>query len=73
MKLPGLWESTEMGNYDGFAWFRRTVNIPEGWAGKEATLSLGPIDDNDWTYANGVQVGHTANYIAKRNYKIPAN
>jgi len=73
MRLPGLWESTEMGNYDGFAWFRRTVNIPEGWAGKEATLSLGPIDDNDWTYANGVQVGHTANYIAKRNYKIPAN
>ena len=72
IKLPVLWEQTEMGNYDGFAWFRKTVDVPEAWAGKDAVVSLGPIDDQDWTWVNGVQVGHTADYVAKRSYKIPA-
>ena len=41
-------------------------------AGKTATLELAMIDDNDITYVNGVKVGATNSYNAKRNYTIPA-
>lgn len=57
MKLPTLWESTEVGNFDGIVWFRRTVEIPKSWIGRDLTLELGPIDDMDITYVNGTRVG----------------
>ena len=54
-------------------WVRRDVEIPAGWAGKELTLTLAAIDDNDFTYFNGVEVGHTEGCMAFRSYKIPAS
>ena len=42
---------------DGVVWFRKDVQIPADWAGKDLALSLGPIDDCDTTYFNGTQVG----------------
>lgn len=50
-----------------------TLEIPAGWAGKELTLTLAAIDDNDFTYFNGVEVGHTEGCMAFRSYKIPAS
>ncbi len=74
MNLPTLWESTEMGNFDGAVWFRRTVEIPRTWVGKELTLELGPIDDMDMTYVNGTHVGgyETEGYYSlNRTYTLP--
>jgi sialate O-acetylesterase len=50
MTLPGEWENAGEPDFDGTMWFRKTVDLPEGVAGKEAVLSLGPIDDFDTTW-----------------------
>ena len=76
MKLPTLWEQTEMGNFDGVVWFRKTVNLPSAWKGQDLMLNLGPIDDIDETYVNGKKVGeHTSDgfYSVDRIYKIPGS
>ena len=59
MTLPQAWEEANAGmdTLNGVVWYRRTVEIPAGWAGKPLTLHFGPIDDGDSTYFNGVQVG----------------
>lgn len=72
MQLPTLWESKELGDLDGVVWFRKEVTVLPGDAGKEAVLELSMIDDNDITYVNGIKVGSTNAYNAKRHYIIPA-
>lgn len=51
---------------------RKTVEIPAGWEGKELKLSLGIVDDNEFTYFNGEQIGHTEGCLTWRDYVIPA-
>tara|TARA_R110002051_G_scaffold91370_2_gene160711 strand:+ start:30242 stop:33733 length:3492 start_codon:yes stop_codon:yes gene_type:complete len=74
-----IWETMEIPQYiedagldmDGIIWFRREVTIPANMV-KGATLSLGPIDDSDITYVNGVEVGSMASsFSSNRNYEIP--
>lgn len=72
MKLPTLWEDAGLAGFDGVVWFRKTVSVPESLVGKELTLHLGTIDDNDITWFNGVQVGKTEGYNTDRIYQIPA-
>ncbi len=56
MDLPRNWQSA--GHlHSGIFWFRRVVDVPAAWAGKELTLSLGALDKSDVSYFNGVQVG----------------
>lgn len=59
MELPTTWESAGLTGVDGFVWFRREINLPQEWAGKDLTLRLGPINDRDRSYFNGVEVGRT--------------
>ncbi|MFT5121883.1 MAG: sialate O-acetylesterase [Kiritimatiellia bacterium] len=73
MKLPGLWEGQGLPNFDGLVWFRKTVDVPASWAGKECTLSMSPIDDMDTTWVNGVRVGGTENYSVARKYTVPGS
>lgn len=76
MILPKLWESTEVGNFDGVVWFRKKVEIPSAWLNKDLVLELGPIDDMDITYVNGVKVGSYETggfYNIDRVYNIPAS
>ena len=61
------WPST-----NGIFWFRKTVDIPASWAGKDLTLSLGPVDDFDETYWNGELVGSGRLWNKAREYTIPA-
>ncbi len=73
MRLPQLWEGAGLPALDGVVWFRLEIKVAAADAGKEAVLSLGPIDDSDETYLNGVKIGKTENrYDAPRVYKIPA-
>ena len=72
MSLPSLWEQKQLGDLDGVVWFRRTIDVSSTDAGKEATLELAMIDDNDVTYVNGVKVGETNSYNQRRKYSIPA-
>ena len=71
MKQPARWSTTELSDWDGLVWFRRTIDIPADWAGKDVKLSLGEVDDRDITYWNGEVVGTTGRWNAKRLYTIP--
>lgn len=75
VEQPANWSSPDLANFDGTVWCRRTVEIPEAWAGRELTLELGPVDDQDETFFNGVSVGETrgANqWNSPRRYTVPA-
>lgn len=56
MKLPGLWEQQGL-PADGVVWFARTIELPEKMNRHDLLLDLGPIDDYDTTFFNGVKVG----------------
>jgi hypothetical protein len=77
--VPAKWEEYggAWATADGEAVFRRTVEIPAGWAGRELSLSLGAIDDFDNTFFDGVEVGATTlstpnAWSTPRRYTIPA-
>ncbi len=75
MSLPTLWESTELGIFDGVVWFRKEINIPESWKGKDLILELGPIDDIDITFFNDERVGGYEGmgfWTVERKYTIPS-
>lgn len=71
MELPANWEDRGLG-IDGCVWFRKTIIVPTAMAGKDLTLDLGPVDNSDVTYWNGVKVGAGDNYELARSYTIPA-
>lgn len=76
MKVPGFWEGRGL-SIDGAVWFRKTVKIPRAWSGRELKLELGPIDDFDETYFNGVSVGRIGKSVPNahrvpRVYRVPS-
>ena len=73
LPVPGLWENTGLGNEDGIIWFARSFEISEEHGEMEATLFLGPVDDWDKTYINGILIGETNNWQADRVYEINNN
>ncbi|WP_232468384.1 sialate O-acetylesterase [Alkalitalea saponilacus] len=75
INLPALIEDTEIGDFDGVIWFRKKIEIPESWIGKNLVLSLGPIDDRDVTWVNGNRVGGMEEdglYQVERIYNVPS-
>jgi len=76
MELPKLWNEPELANFDGLVWFRKEIDLPESWAGKDLTLELGPIDDMDTTWFNGTKVGgyeRSGHHTTNRRYTVPAD
>ena len=73
MTLPTEWEQAGMPGFDGVVWFRKNITIPQAWAGKELTIKLGTIDDNDITFLDGEKIGETEGYNKPRSYTIPAD
>lgn len=75
IQVPGLFEDQlkdRYGAFDGLVWYRRTVEIPAEWAGKDLMLRLGAIDDDDVTFFNGVEVGTHLGVAFNREYLVPA-
>jgi len=75
LRLPALWQHHGM-RFNGVVWFRRAVELPGSWMGRELVLSLGAIDDFDHTYFGGELVGsHPAGtpeaFQTPRRYSIP--
>jgi len=76
LSVPGLWrdQDAELGKFDGVVWYRRVVEIPRSWQGKDLRLLLGPIDDADRTYFGGELVGQTTHsHNTPREYLIPGS
>jgi sialate O-acetylesterase len=73
MELPKHWEQAGLSTFDGLMWFRKEVEVPKSWVGKELVLELGPIDDMDATWVNGIRVGGydgPGHWRTNRKYKI---
>ena len=69
---PNGWESAGLEGLDGAVWFKTTFDLPAAWVGKDLTLSLGRIRDQDFTYVNGQLIGNDEGISKKRRYRVPA-
>ncbi len=77
MDLPAKWQSCGH-PYNGVFWFRRAVEIPPAWEGRDLLLRLGACDKHDTTYFNNVPVGGLGwetpdAWRTPREYRIPAS
>jgi len=73
--LAGDWEGwgiPALSAFDGIVWVRKAFTLTADQAKGAATLSLGPVDDIDTTWVNGVQVGGQEGWDTPRVYAIPA-
>ena len=66
------WGTNGLNPINGSHWFRKEVEVPQDWNGKEATLRLGCIVDADSVYVNGTFVGTVSYQYPPRIYTIPA-
>ena len=66
------WGTNGLNPINGSHWFRKEVEVPQDWNGKEATLRLGCIVDADSVYVNGSFVGTISYQYPPRIYTIPA-
>ena len=81
IRVPATWEDQGFHGYNGYAWYRKTFEIPKQLAGSNFILNAGFIDDVDQTYINGKLVGISGGfppqfvtaYDAHREYYIPGN
>lgn len=79
--VPARWEEEGYQGYDGYAWYRKTVEIPSSFNNRNLTLELGCIDDVDEVFFNGQKIGQSGSfppyfstaYNAYRKYNIPLN
>jgi sialate O-acetylesterase len=84
--VPSKWENQGFKEYDGYAWYRKTIQIPDALFDKNLFLLLGKIDDLDQTFINGQLIGSTGElenipedfigrneWNEKRSYLIPKN
>ena len=55
----------------GSVWLRQHIYIDKVHAGKPARLLLGTLFDQDITYLNGKEIGHTYYQYPPRRYDIP--
>jgi sialate O-acetylesterase len=72
--LPTPWEQHGLADFDGLAWYRRTVTLPAEWAGQVLQLELGAIDDRDTVYWNGARIGgheDDGQWQTPRRYEVP--
>jgi sialate O-acetylesterase len=70
MNLPGLWENTSFGVFDGSVWFRKHIDLPMELSRKKMVLNIGPSDDFDEAWVNGVKVGQSGYWGEPRHYPI---
>ncbi len=72
VKLPKEWTDMGLADFDGAMWYRLAIDVPADMTGKDLLLALGQVDDIDYTYFNGEQVGRTFEFGQQRRYVVPA-
>lgn len=77
IKLPGDYvpnfNNDPTSDFDGIVWLRKSFIVDD--PSQEYILKLGPVDDMEYTFINGIQIGSTIgpdSFLAK-SYKIPKN
>ena len=60
--VPSCWETVRQ-DYEGVAWYRRTVDVPAAWADRCVRLCFGAVNYRAEVWLNGVPVGfHEGGY-----------
>ncbi len=73
IEVPGVWDG-RLASFDGIAWQRFSFDAPPSWQGRPIELCFDAIDDCDWVWLNGVEVGHTTGsgkWKNDRRYRVP--
>jgi sialate O-acetylesterase len=71
----GSWKDSGVAgfkDFDGVAWYRTTVTLTAEQASQANQLNLGPVDQYDSTWVNGVRVGGNSTPWVWREYPVPA-
>ncbi|MFP6694203.1 MAG: ThuA domain-containing protein [Pirellulales bacterium] len=70
MKVPAAWESAAGGalkNYDGVAWYRCSVRLPQAWISRRSlSLAIEPKDDKLQVWINGEKLRQSKGRFAIR-------
>ncbi len=77
--VPSPWEDEGFNGYNGYAFYRKNIEIPSAYKDRMLYLNMGYIDDVDEVYLNGHKIGATGSfppnyntaYNAERIYYIP--
>ena len=48
-----FWQKQGYDGYAGVAWYRRTVDVPSSWTGRQAFLVIGGVNDQYQVYVDG--------------------
>jgi sialate O-acetylesterase len=75
VNVPDDWAASGLRDHDGVVFYERRVALPAGFAGQVLALALGPIDDRDTVWANGVRIGGHEDdgaWEVPRRYEVPA-
>ncbi|MBB5875613.1 sialate O-acetylesterase [Xanthomonas sp. 3498] len=70
----GAWERwgvPALAAYNGMVWYRTQVTLTAAQAAQGARLVLGPVDETDMTWVNGVAVGSQNAPSDPRRYALP--
>ena len=71
----GSWQQIDQNDWGwrgtGTVWLRQHITIDKAHAGQPARLLLGTLFDQDVTYLNGKEIGHTYYQYPPRRYDIP--
>ncbi|MEX0726238.1 MAG: PVC-type heme-binding CxxCH protein [Planctomycetaceae bacterium] len=82
LKVPGTWDENSSGalnDYDGIAWYRCWVKLPETWSKRDMELAVEHLDNAHEAYIDGKKLGgagsfppnYTSGLEAPQRYKIP--
>lgn len=71
IRVPGNWQAQGFGpsrehlrhDYQGKAWYRRSVEVPADWAGKRTWVHLGGTANTADVYVNGTKVGFVEGFV----------
>ena len=78
IKVPGNWQTQGFGepvhlvrhNYQGIAWYRRSFEVPEDWAGQRVWLRFQSVCNNGEAYVNGRKVGRIESFVSPYEFDV---
>ena len=70
--LPADGGKADVPRFHGIAWFRKEVDVPQDWAGKDLSLYVTGIWEPDTTWFNGTLVGAFDQGWINRTSRVPA-
>ncbi|HEY8896959.1 MAG TPA: sialate O-acetylesterase, partial [Niastella sp.] len=73
IEMPAVLKDFGIGSYEGMAWFRKKLLLPEPVQGKDLTISLGHPEMNYSLYFNGTEICKNIwNSNSTHSFTIPA-